>query len=456
MKSNQHDTDFRIDSFSIRNFMGFEERDFSLEDDFTLFVGENGSGKSTVLEALARLIYPWLTGTGEGALYTTRHGLGDRVRLIPVHVNGKVIYQESLPLELVATGQFEGKETEWQLAIRSVDKINSPEISWQGHKLAVNHLAEKLKDSAKAPDSQLPVFAFFSARRIQHEKSPADWKNIMEGKPKRADGYKFCLTPEKSPFDLATWLGRQEAIRFQENEMPSDYAAVRAAIVSCLPNAEDIGYSAKNGQPFVRWGNGETVLYSNLSDGQRTILNLVGDVARRAAMLNPQWDDPARRTTGMVLIDEIDMHLHPRWQRRIIDDLKRTFPRIQFVATSHSPFIIQSLEPGELRVLDKEILIEYANRGVEEIVRFIQGVDMPETSERYAKQKAAAKEYFEILRRAKNNGGGAAIESVQLAEAKARLDSLTAHYSDNPALEAFIETYKKQDSQTILSQDATD
>ena len=96
--------------------------------------------------------------------------------------------------------------------------------------------------------------------------------------------------------------------------------------------------------------------------------------ARLPGRVNAGEDDldgPAvlQHTPGMVLVDEIDVHLHPKWQRRVVRDLKETFPRIQFVCTSHSPFIIQSLEAGELRTLDPggPQLAEYANRSIEDI-----------------------------------------------------------------------------------------
>ncbi len=94
-------------------------------------------------------------------------------------------------------------------------------------------------------------------------------------------------------------------------------------------------------------------LFSNLSDGQRIMLTLVGDLARRAATLNPHLGiAAARETPGVVLIDELDLHLHPKWQRRIVKDLKLTFPSLQFIATTHSPQLIGEVLPEEIRRLD--------------------------------------------------------------------------------------------------------
>ena len=85
------------------------------------------------------------------------------------------------------------------------------------------------------------------------------------------------------------------------------------------------------------------------------MLTLVGDMARRAAILNPHLGDAAlRNTPGVVTIDELDLHLHPNWQRRIIHDLKTTFPSLQFIATTHSPQLIGEAQPEEIRMLDDD------------------------------------------------------------------------------------------------------
>jgi predicted ATP-binding protein involved in virulence len=96
-----------------------------------------------------------------------------------------------------------------------------------------------------------------------------------------------------------------------------------------------------------------TQLVGNLSDGLRIMLTLVADMARRVAQLNPHLEGHAlRKTPGIVLIDELDLHLHPKWQRRVIHDLKRTFPSLQFIATTHSPQLIGEALPEEIMLLD--------------------------------------------------------------------------------------------------------
>jgi hypothetical protein len=84
------------------------------------------------------------------------------------------------------------------------------------------------------------------------------------------------------------------------------------------------------------------------------MIGMVADIAYRCVTLNPHLNQKAlEKTNGLVLIDEIDLHLHPKWQKRVVNDLKKTFPQIQFIATTHSPFIVQSLQSDEVINLDK-------------------------------------------------------------------------------------------------------
>ena len=169
---------------------------------------------------------------------------------------------------------------------------------------------------------------------------------------------------------------------------------------------------------------------------------LVADVASKAVMQNSGLvSDPLlvdddvppvlQRTPGMVLIDEIDVHLHPKWQRRVVRDLKETFPKIQFVCTSHSPFVIQSLEAGELRTLDRSgpPLVEYANRSIEDIAEDIQEVDVPQQSLRARQLAEATERYFSLLQDGTES---------ELREAEAAYRAIAERYSANPGLSAIL------------------
>jgi predicted ATP-binding protein involved in virulence len=110
----------------------------------------------------------------------------------------------------------------------------------------------------------------------------------------------------------------------------------------------------------------------------------------------------------------LELHLHPRWQREVVEKLRTSFPNIQFIATTHSPFIIQSLRPGELITLDPDEFGEYANRSVEDIAEHVMGVEVPQKSERYLEMMKAAEEYYRLLRDAPDRRRRRKIDSLNL------------------------------------------
>lgn len=188
---------------------------------------------------------------------------------------------------------------------------------------------------------------------------------------------------------------------------------------------------------MITSNQGKILPFRMLSDGVRNMLAMVADIAYRAAVLNPQLEEQAAsETPGIVLIDEIDLHLHPKWQRKVVNDLRKTFPKIQFIATTHSPFIIQSLKDGELINLDKldnPIEVEeYENKSIEDIGENVMGIENIQRSERYQEMMEVAEEYYRLLEESKN------ADSERIKQLKQKLDVLIEPYSDNIAYHAFL------------------
>ena len=183
------------------------------------------------------------------------------------------------------------------------------------------------------------------------------------------------------------------------------------------------------------------VPFDYLSDGYRNMLAMVADIAVRCATLNPALKEEAIRTTpGVVLIDEIDLHLHPKWQRRVVTDLLAAFPKIQFVATTHSPFIIQSLVPREhieLLNMDNAEASDYADKSVEDIAEQLQGAGEQTRSERYKAMMEAAEEYYRALQQVDT------VPPDQLQELKDRLEELASRFSDDPAYQAILKVERE-------------
>ena len=173
-----------------------------------------------------------------------------------------------------------------------------------------------------------------------------------------------------------------------------------------------------------------------LSDGERSLVVLGFDIARRLAQLNPDDPTPTTNGKGVVLIDELDLHLHPTWQRQIIGSLRGAFPAVQFICTTHSPFLIQALHSGTLinfnQPTDEERPAEaFHQQSIEDIAEEVQGVEMPQKSQRYLDMMAAAELYYSLLRKEAAN-------PVELAKLKVQLDELSVPFSDDPAFQALL------------------
>ena len=174
--------------------------------------------------------------------------------------------------------------------------------------------------------------------------------------PSRFDGYRNCTAFEIQETDLLKWIRAEVSASQQRRSETTAFAVIKAAIMGCVEDAEDVYYDERYPELIVVMKHMGHQMFSNLSDGQRVMLTLIGDLTKRAITLNPHLErDVLKRTPGVVSIDELDLHLHPRWQRRVIHDLKRTFPMIQFIATTHSPQLVGEALPHEIRILEDDV-----------------------------------------------------------------------------------------------------
>lgn len=202
----------------------------------------------------------------------------------------------------------------------------------------------------------LPLVCTYGTERLWYEspqRKRASKKEPTKQYPSRFDGYRNCTAFEIQETDLLKWIRAEVSASQQRRSETAALTGIKAAIISCVEDAQDVYYDERYQELIVVMEHMGHQMFSNLSDGQRVMLTLIGDLARRAITLNPHLEkDVLNLTPGVVSIDELDLHLHPKWQRRVINDLKRTFPMIQFIATSHSPQVVGEALPHEIRVLE--------------------------------------------------------------------------------------------------------
>jgi len=181
-------------------------------------------------------------------------------------------------------------------------------------------------------------------------------------------------------------------------------------------------------------GKNKTVAFENLRNGQRSVLSMVGDVAYKATILNPHLGAEAiRAAKGIILIDEIDLHLHPTWQKLIIPALLRAFPYLQFVATTHSPFVIQSLSEGVMLDLDEmEMDDRVYNLPIGDIIEDVQKVEDKDRSATYMQKMHGAEAYLALTDRLATN-----TDPEEHSQLEAELQEMEDRFQD-PALEALM------------------
>lgn len=130
----------------------------------------------------------------------------------------------------------------------------------------------------------------------------------------------------------------------------SQYFAVMRALANFMPGYTNLRIQRKPQLRMLINKGEETLDILQLSQGEKSLLALVGDIARRLAMMNPDLKDPLKGE-GIILIDEIDLHLHPPWQRTIVRHLRETFPNCQFILTTHSPLVISDPDNTQIYLL---------------------------------------------------------------------------------------------------------
>jgi predicted ATP-binding protein involved in virulence len=193
-------------------------------------------------------------------------------------------------------------------------------------------------------------------------------------------------------------------------------------------------------------GQKHKLAYRQLSDGFRNIIGLVADIAYRCIQLNPHLGEYAvAETPGIVLIDELDLHLHPNWQRHVVADLKRVFPKIQFVATTHSPFIVQSLAKDELINLDMDqigVETNPFNYGIEDVAEIEMGVDDVARSDAFKDRVNIASQYYRLIAEGKISKN-----DNELAELRRQLNEMEERFSDDAA---FVATLKLEREASTL------
>ena len=404
----------RIRTLTVKNYRAFGgERSFSLSDRFTVVAGINGRGKTALLDGLALLI--------SRLFRTLALSTGNQRTIAATDV-----YGEADNASLTMNANCAGIPIEYSVQLgRNSRTVRATGISAAVKRRIVNNYGDP-----ERADDQAPVAIYYTTDRAGLRLPRSLPTELPVGQQLAHNG-----ALSNRMVDYRDFMARYRVWTSTEDSRAR--RAFDAALERFLDGFTEVLVEESPLRLSVRKGVHRLSL-SQLSDGERSFIAIVGDMVRRLVLANPDLADPLNGH-GVVLIDELELHLHPTWQREVVEKLRATFPNIQFIGTTHSPFVIQSLRPGELINLDPDEFSEYADKSIEDIAENVMGVEVPQKSERYREMMRAAEEYFRVLREP-----DACAEDVDAAER--RLNELAAPFSDDPAFQALLELERETHS----------
>jgi predicted ATP-binding protein involved in virulence len=323
--------------------------ELDMHPNLNVFIGVNGSGKTALLEAI-KLGVIGAVGEIKGAVpaKTTGAGYAFDTRKDPrvkTYERGEWTQSNIVRVELI--GRFESKSGEplvWSRLLKKANVKFSHSNKFDAIKSYSNFLNEVIQTNA---DVSLPLFAYYSTGRLFLENN--DTGGEMNGE--RVKGYLNAPTAKSSQYLFKKWFEKrernQERYRLRNIEFDfTPFEAVKHIIVQAIPECTDIFYDdLKFREIVLTFKDGQMLPYTMLSDGTRNLVALISDLALRCAVLNPWMGKKINEVPGIALIDEVDLHLHPSWQRQVVPNLLKSFPNIQFFITTHSPMTLASLEP---------------------------------------------------------------------------------------------------------------
>jgi len=361
----------KIEEIYLRNFRCFEELSIVFDPRLTIFIGENGKGKTAILDAIA---------TAFGRLLTKLpkiKGISLKDSDIRIIENEK---KSAFTRYQISALDFKGTHIKWTAhKKRDSSAKTKNEVEYEilgslfdiaGFK-QINEFANSLIDNYNDNISfEMPLIAYYGTSRaiVDEVKRRRNFRKNFS----RFDSLDGALEPDARFRAAFEWFNAMEDEERRAQQALRDYNfslpalnTVRNAISSMLQGFENPRTKTKPFRFVIdrknEDGSLQTLRISQLSDGYRTMLGLVMDLARRMAEANPpdsnlghdfSWDvkNPIHMP-AIVLIDEIDLHLHPQWQQRVVTDLQRTFPNTQFILTTHSPQVLSTVRRENIRVV---------------------------------------------------------------------------------------------------------
>ena len=354
----------------MQNYKAIEELEIELKPGVNLLIGDNGSGKTSVLEGIAVAL---------GGLFvnvvgvSTKNIVKDDVRMkvkVIGESSGNVEYYDpvSVGCTLCVTDEQEFK---WNRV--------KEEVSAAHTKIDDKNVCAWMKKLTNNSDSELPLISFQSAARAWRVKRGDFGTELKKKLNDRRCAYIGCLDSSMDVKSIQQWCLKQEVVALQKGTV-REYEMFKNIVMSFMKEINEfkympsIYYSPQFNELVYKDEKTENPV-SKLSAGYQSLLWMVMDLAYRTCLLNPELKS-RDQVNGIVLIDEIDMHLHPKWQWNVIEALRKTFINVQFIIATHSPIVISSAEEANLILLNDAKEVNYLpdcyGYEVEDVLRYRQ------------------------------------------------------------------------------------
>jgi predicted ATP-binding protein involved in virulence len=440
----------RLDQLEIHNYRCFGHLSIELHPELTVLIAPNGAGKTTVLDAARVALWPFVKGFDLGSQTGKAANINPLDVRLAKQADGNM--EPQLPSNVCATGCWSADLTGkvWTQSRERI-KANTKTLSDLGAKRLTNH-AEGLQQQVRDGQTSvtLPLISYLGTSRLWFEgrfTSHAEDTTLDLNEYSRTSGYLNCLSYSSSFKAFTAWYGwasraylesRIEAFhrKAQLDDIGQRFEqtvqVVQAAVDALVKEAtgwHGLEYSQRYNQQLVMQHEQHGVMpVDMLSDGLRNAIAMVADLAFRAYKLNPHFGaEAAFLTPGVALIDEVDMFLHPSWQQTILASLRKAFPRVQFIVSTHSPQVLSSVASESIRILrDGQVFAAPAGTEGAEPGRLLTtalGLDSERPSQNPATQELRA--YLALVDQDQSNS----------AEALTLRKKLDARYQGNePAL----------------------
>ncbi len=364
-----------INKISFKNFRQFSHLEMSLEPKLNVFVGVNGSGKTALLEGVSLLLSAMVAN-----LFLLQKDIKRELS------KGSIQSFKEMDIKIGETHcelDFEAIENDPNSLLYKekphvgrliYDKIATKSTANKGLRQLANFLSETDAHArlSSFKDRNLPIIAFYRTDRTTYKGTSTSKDNAFYVEDAQIAAYFNALSPTINNFDDFTdWFEEEESYedkrRLNEDNSYRNpkLEGIREALIMFTTAFKGVKFTnlrirkerfAERGRSRI---SSELVISQGINDiplsilsaGEKMILMLVTDVARRLSIANPSLENPLNGN-GVVLIDEIDLHLHPQWQMDIIPALTKTFPNIQFLITTHSEQVVSLVKQESIFILD--------------------------------------------------------------------------------------------------------